>query len=220
MKQTIDARGIACPGPVIEAKKAFQTLQGGELTVLVDNDMAVQNLTKLGEYSHYPVTVEKEHEKSFKVTFAVSSGVGEALSEDTNKTGMGEVLAVAPEKTVAGEALAGTAKETVVVLSSDRMGTGEDELGRILMKGFVYALTQQEKAPDRVLLYNTGAYLSTEGSDSLEDLRLLEKNGAEVLTCGTCLNFYKIAEKLGVGGVTNLYAIAEFLTGADLIIRP
>ena len=100
------------------------------------------------------------------------------------------------------------------------MGTGSEELGRILMKGFVYALTQLEELPETVLLYNGGARLSAEGSSSLEDLKTLEAQGVEILTCGTCLNFYELTEKLSVGSVTNMYEITEKMAGARLVIRP
>ncbi len=106
------------------------------------------------------------------------------------------------------------------MLSSDQMGGGNEELGRILMKGFVYALTQLEELPETVLLYNGGARLSVEGSQSLEDLKNLEAQGVEILTCGTCLNYYELSDKLKVGSVTNMYEIAEKMAGARLVIRP
>lgn len=100
------------------------------------------------------------------------------------------------------------------------MGTGSDELGTALMKGFVYALCQQDTLPSTVLLYNGGAALSCEGSASLEDLKSLEAQGVEILTCGTCLNYYGLTEKLRVGQVTNMYVIAEKMMLADCIVRP
>ena len=99
-------------------------------------------------------------------------------------------------------------------------GKRDDELGRQLMKGFLYAQTQLDVLPDTVLLYNGGAKLSAEGSQSVEDLRSLEAQGVEILTCGTCLNFYGLSEKLAVGNVTNMYDIAEKLSGASSVIRP
>ena len=100
------------------------------------------------------------------------------------------------------------------------MGEGNEQLGKALMKGFIYALTELEKLPKTILLYNGGAKLSVEGSDSLEDLKLLESQGVEILTCGTCLNFYEISDKLSVGSVTNMYAIAEIMRKASKIIKP
>ena len=93
-------------------------------------------------------------------------------------------------------------------------------LGTLLMKGFIYALTQQDVLPETILLYNGGAFLSCEGSDNLEDLKTLEAQGVEILTCGTCLNHYGIGDRLRVGSVTNMYEIAERMTGAAVLIRP
>ena len=109
---------------------------------------------------------------------------------------------------------------TVVVVSSDRMGSGNDELGKVLIKGFIFAVTQLDTLPKTMLFYNGGATLTTEDSDSLEDLKSLEAQGVEILTCGTCLNFYGLPEKLQVGEVTNMYVIAEKMTQADLIVKP
>ena len=106
------------------------------------------------------------------------------------------------------------------MLSSEAMGEGSEELGRLLMKGFIYALSQQEILPETVLLYNGGAKLSCEGAETLEDLKNLEALGVEILTCGTCLNYYGLTEKLSVGSVTNMYEIAERQMAASVIVKP
>lgn len=108
----------------------------------------------------------------------------------------------------------------VVAVSSDRMGSGNDELGKVLIKGFIFAVTQLDELPKTMLFYNGGATLTTEGSDSLEDLKSLEAQGVEILTCGTCLDYYGLKDKLAVGSVTNMYSIVETLAGADKIIKP
>ena len=100
------------------------------------------------------------------------------------------------------------------------MGEGNDELGKVLIKGFLYAITQLDTLPDTMLFYNGGATLTTEGSDSLEDLKSLEAQGVEIMTCGTCLNYYDLSDKLAVGSITNMYAIVETLSNADKIIKP
>ena len=111
-------------------------------------------------------------------------------------------------------------KGTVVVISSPCMGTGSDELGAALMKSFIFALTQQDTLPKSILFYNGGAKLTTEGSASLEDLKSLEAQGVEILTCGTCLNFFGLGDKLQVGGVTNMYDIVEKMSSAGRVVRP
>ena len=200
---TVNAMGDSCPIPVIKTKKAMQALTGPEtIEVLVDNEIAVQNVTKMASSSGGKVTSEKLGEKEYKVTIAMGGAV--AAADDAEET------ACIPD----------ARDNMVVVVSSDRMGSGNDELGKVLIKGFVYAITQLDKLPKTMLFYNGGATLTCEGSDSLEDLKSLEAQGVEILTCGTCLNFYGLPEKLQVGEVTNMYVIAEKMTQADLIVKP
>lgn len=110
--------------------------------------------------------------------------------------------------------------ETVVVLSSKGMGESSRELGDVLMKSFVYALTQQETLIDAILVYNEAAHLTCEGSELLDDFRALEGKGTAILTCGTCLNFFELTEKLAVGEVSNMYTIVETMLGATHLVRP
>ena len=112
------------------------------------------------------------------------------------------------------------ADNTVVAVSADHMGEGQGELGKNLLKAFLYALSQQESLPKAILFYNGGASLTCQGSLSLEDLQSMAERGVEILTCGTCLNYYGLSDKLQVGEVTNMYVIAEKQMQADLILRP
>jgi selenium metabolism protein YedF len=100
------------------------------------------------------------------------------------------------------------------------MGTGDEELGRVLMKSFVYALTEMDPLPAKVLLYNAGVKLSIKGSDTLPDLQKLEAQGVEILNCGTCLDFFQLTSELGVGSVTNMYEIVQSQMDAGVIIKP
>ena len=194
----VDARGDACPLPVVKAKKAIAELNGaGEVEILVDNEIAVQNLTKMAQQKGLVYSAEKLAEREYSVRFTV----GEAVPEREEKA-----EACAPD----------TRTDTVVVIASDQMGEGAEELG----KTFVFSLTQQDKLPKTILFYNGGAYLTCEGSPMLEDLKALEAEGVEILTCGTCLNFYGLTEKLAVGGVTNMYVIAEKMLGAGNVVKP
>ncbi|WP_367565897.1 sulfurtransferase-like selenium metabolism protein YedF [Lacrimispora sp.] len=204
MEKIVDARGLACPQPVIKAKSALKEMTEGTLKILVDNEIAVQNVMKLGNYSGLSPSSEKKADKEFEILFHVN-GEAPDLTKDQ------EEEACAPES---------RRKGLVAVLASDQMGSGKEELGRLLMKGFVYALTQLEELPETILLYNGGAKLSVEGSQSLEDLKSLEALGVEILTCGTCLNYFELGEKLRVGSVTNMYEIAEKLAAAGTVIRP
>ena len=108
---------------------------------------------------------------------------------------------------------------TVIAIGTDCMGSGDDNLGATLMKGYIYAVSQQEELPKAILFYNGGAKLTVEGAVSVEDLKNMEAQGVEILTCGTCLNFYGLTDKLAVGTVTNMYNIVEKLTSASKVIR-
>ena len=208
----VDALGDACPIPVVKTKKAIQGLKGaGVVETLVDNEIAVQNLTKMAVQKGYGVKSEKLAEDRFCVTMEISEESAAAQAADKAASENDGECPVTP---------GGTKKKTVVAVTASVMGTGNDELGAVLIKGFLYALTQQEQLPSTILFYNGGAALTCEGSASIEDLKSLEALGVEILTCGTCLNYYKLSDKLLVGGVTNMYEITERLTQADLVVRP
>ena len=204
MEKIVDCKGMACPLPVVNAKKAAEELKSGDvLTVLVDNEIAVQNLTRFAEHKGFAVSAEKKADKEYAVIMTVA---GAAAEESKNE----EVACVMDSRR----------KGMLVVLSGNVMGTGDPELGTSLMKAFVFALTKQDQLPDTILCYNTGASLTCEGADTLEDLKLLESEGVTILTCGTCLDFYGLKEKLAVGGVTNMYDIVERMENAAQIIKP
>ena len=106
------------------------------------------------------------------------------------------------------------------VISSDKMGRGNDELGKVLIKGCIFAITQLDELPKKMIFYNGGAKITCEGSDSLEDLKNLESQGVEIVTCGTCLDYYGMKDKLAVGTVTNMYDIVESMNHAGKIVKP
>ena len=168
--------------------------------MLVDIEIAVQNLQRFAGHMGFAVTAEKRSEQEYAVTMVIGTKA-EAQEEiacavDARKKGM------------------------LVVLSANTMGTGEEKLGKALMKAFVFALTKQDTLPETILCYNTGAYLTCQGADTLEDLKLLESEGVTILTCGTCLDFYGLKETLAVGGVTNMYDIVQRMESAGTIVRP
>ena len=198
----INAMGEACPLPVVKTLRALQSLGGaGSVETLVDNETAVQNLRRLAESKGCSIEVETISDAEYRVTITAAEG------------------AELPKEAIACTAPAAQ-KKTVVIISTDPMGEGNEELGRALLKAFLFALTQQETLPAAILFYNAGAAVTCEGSASLEDLQALQSQGVEILTCGTCLNYYGLTEKLRVGEVTNMYVIAEKQLQADCIIRP
>ena len=200
----VDAVGDQCPIPVVKATKALRELtEPGTLEVRVDNEIAVQNLTRMAAGNHLPVKSEKMGEHLFVVTMEVAEPAGDTPVEAPG-------LFCAPD----------ARGDLVVAVDSETMGRGSDELGKLLMKSFVFAVTQLPKLPKTMLFYNGGAKLTVEGSASLEDIKGLEERGVEIMTCGTCLNYYGLTDKLAVGAVTNMYSIVEKLAGASRIIRP
>lgn len=202
----VNAMGDACPIPVVKTLNAIRELTGPDtIETLVDNEIAVQNLIRMADKKGCAVHAVQLEEKKYKVTIVV----GEAALQSSDAA---EVVTCALPET--------RKKNTVVVISSKAMGTGSDELGTALMKGFLYALSQQEELPSTILFYNGGASITCEGSVSLEDIKAMEEQGVEILTCGTCLNFYGLTEKLAVGQVTNMYTIVEKMTQADLLVKP
>lgn len=215
MKQLVDARGKQCPVPVIETKKALKEITEGIVEVLVDNEIAVQNLTKMAKQMKLNCSSEKVAVDHYVVHIEVLKSIDEMIQSQSSDDPVQNTAS-----TIEQSHLETTDETTIVVLSANHMGEGNEELGKVLMKGFIYALTELDKLPKKILLYNSGAKLSIQGSDSLEDLRLLESKGVEILTCGTCLNFYGISEQLAVGSVTNMYAIAESMMEAIKIIKP
>ncbi len=205
MKKQVNALGDACPIPVVKTKNAIKELgtAGGSVETLVDNEIAVQNLTKMARQKGYPVKAEKIEEQRYRVVMEIEGDGAEAGAE--------EPVSCKPDS---------RKKNGIVVISSEYMGEGDPRLGRALMKSYLYALTCQEELPDAVIFYNGGVKLTCGEGEVLEDLRSLEAQGVELLSCGTCLNFYDLTEKLQVGSVTNMYVIAEKMGKASLLIKP
>ena len=197
MDLTVDALGDKCPVPVVKAKKALATIDTGTLEMLVDNETSVKNLLSFAKSQKCEATSEQLAEEKYSVKIVKTE----------------QSVADVPASS------AGTGPSVVVVPSSV-MGHGDDELGAVLIKAFVFALTQQEQLPDTMLFYNGGVNLTCEGSPVLDDLKKLADAGVEIFSCGTCLKHYGIEEKLAVGEVTNMYVIVEKQLQAGIIVRP
>ena len=202
----VNAIGDACPIPVVKTKNAIRELGGsGVVEVSVDNEIAVQNLLKMAKQKEYEAEFEKKSNTEYIVTINVNGGAASDTKPVTKATVKSDEIKL---------------KETIVVIDSDKMGDGDEEFSKTLLKGFIYALSSQDIPPAKILFYNTGVRLTTEGSASIEDLKVLEKAGAKIYSCGACLNNSGLTEKLSVGEVTNMYDIVSYLMEADLVIRP
>lgn len=198
MDITVDALGQECPIPVVRTKQALSTMEEGTVVTLVDNETAVHNLENLGKTLKCTTSVEDRGEKTWAVT----------TMKDANSVQVAEIPA------------AGGGGTRVVVISSDKMGVGDDTLGGNLMKACIFALTQQDALPDTILFYNGGVHLTCEGSECLEDLQKLADAGVEIMSCGNCLKFYDKEDQLKIGEVTNMYVILEKQLQAGVVVRP
>lgn len=197
MFKEVDARGLDCPKPVIQTKKAIEELEEGYVTTIVDNSIAIENVTKFAKSMNLKYNV-REVDGFFYIDIYKDEmmSAGEALPQPKHKMG-----------------------EQVIFVASDRFGEGNDQLGEVLMKAFFYTLTETEPYPKAILFANGGVKMTIESSLVLEHLRTLEMLGVQILTCGTCLDYYKAKDQLAVGGVTNMYTIVEQLYSAKNVIR-
>ena len=200
----IDVTGEVCPVPVIKAKKALKEMSSGTLEVLTDSDVAVKNLEKMARTENCLFSFKEEGD-IFHVFIEKEEKENVAQGEEDDK------------KVLEAQTLKGS---KVVAIASDRMGSGDAELGKILIKGFIFALTQMDELPASVLFYNSGAHLTVEGSPCIDHIKALEAAGVQIFTCGTCLDHYGITDKLKVGSVTNMYETVEKMLKAQSVIRP
>lgn len=219
----IDAKGLVCPKPVIMAKKALK--EHKEISIDVDNEMSSENLQKMAKVMGLACEVSRDGDV-FHLEMTGSGGAGAPAADSGAATGNpaaanGLAGATAGNTPVAnGLVGAGPAADDyIVVISSQFAGTGNDELGAALMKSFIYTLTEADTLPTCILFYNGGVRLTTNGSGVLEDLNRLADAGVDILSCGTCLNYYGLTEALAVGQVTNMYEIFERQKNAGKIVR-
>jgi selenium metabolism protein YedF len=199
--KTLDMRGQPCPIPVVKAKEVLAGPGAEGVTVLVDNVVAVQNLEKMA--------------KGTGCGFSFVENAG--LYTVTIVKGTGSAAAKVPDgRTEMAETSGG--RGPVVLITADRMGRGEDELGRILIKGFIFSLTQLNPLPEAVIFLNSGAKLTTEGANTVPDLQTLAEKGTRICTCGTCANYYKLTEALAVGEIVDMLNIVNRLGKAASVI--
>lgn len=191
--KTIDCRGLACPKPVIMTKKELEAIIEGEIDVIVDNEAAKENVSKLAQNEGLKFEVT-ESEGFYHVTIT-KNGSCSCIEKlyDNNKI--------------------------VIVVGTDKLGNGDEKLGTALMKSYMYALTEDDNEIDSMLFLNSGVKLTVEGSDVLESLKIIEDKGTEILSCGTCLDFYGLKDKLKIGSVTNMYTIVNRMNSADNTIK-
>lgn len=186
----IDCRGLACPQPVILTKKALEGIAAGEVVTVVDNEAARDNLIRMAKNFAYEVDVETEG-KDYKVRIMKNESLPTQLE---------------------------SVEDVVVLVTKDVLGSGDSILGNILIKSFFYSLNENDTVSQTLIFLNSGVKLTCSGSEVLEHLMALEKRGCEILSCGTCLDYYNLKEKLCVGTITNMYHIVQLLTKTQKVI--
>lgn len=189
MDKTVDARGLTCPRPVMLTKEALKNSKS--VTCIVDNPTARDNVARLAAKEGCRVTVE-EKDGAFYLHL--------------NKEGQEAACQVMP------------APSTVMVIGSESLGRGSEELGGILIRGLMHTLAEGNRRPSTLIFVNSGVKLVTADSPVLEDLRSLASQGVEILACGTCLGYYELKDKVAVGQVSNMYSIVEAMLDADKVL--
>lgn len=194
----INALGLCCPQPLILTKKEIENSTEKEFLVMVDNETAVQNLEKFAKSSNLLFNFEKKSDKEFDVFIT--------KTKDYSLSNPKDFCDVIDNSNV------------VLSISKNFMGDGSEELGKILIKGFIYTVSEYENLPKTIIFFNSGVKLTTEGSECIDDLKKLQSKGVKIVSCGTCLDYYGLKEKLLVGEVTNMYTIYETLYKSSKVI--
>jgi len=205
MSELVDAKGLACPQPVILTKKALDSCD--DVTVLLDNTTALENVKRLASNSGCAVEATEEPSGVFRIHIRKQEDAG--IREGTSL-----------ECTCPTDTPQSAQGPTVFAIPSNVMGYGNDELGALLMKAFIHTAIDLEHGPDMIILYNTGVKLATSDSGVVDDLKALEAKGVRILVCGTCVNFFELGGKIRAGIVSNMYDIASTLSTAGRIVKP
>jgi selenium metabolism protein YedF len=189
-----DCRGIACPEPVIRLKNALERSGDGEVRIVVDNGASRENVLRFARSQGCTL-----HEEAFENGWLITLRAG-VLSSD--------------------ERIPATSRhQSVILIGSDKLGEGPDELGRLLMKNFIISLLELATPPETIFFINSGVMLAADGSEALEPLQKLEEKGTELFACGVCLDFFGLRDRLAAGSVTNMYTIADKLLSSGNSIK-
>ena len=200
--QTVDGKGLLCPQPLILTRKALKNCLPGEtLKIECDNQTAFQNiLTYLKDQSLSPVG--NETDGIFRIT---------VVNQPAEVGGVSGSCSIDPGI---------CSSSYVVVVSSDKMGEGDPQLGAILMKGFLNALHEQPVLPTHLIFYNSGVKLTTKDSGVISSIKELEASGVDILVCGTCIDFYELKDQLGAGRISNMFTLTEIMAKTGHVVRP
>lgn len=188
----VDARGLSCPLPVVKTKQALENTDEDCIKVIIERADGCQNVVRFAESQGYLCDVE-EKDGLFNIT--ITKATCDTFVERPRAT------------------------SSVIMIATDRLGTGSEELGKNLLRAFINTLPDAEPKPAKMLFLNEGVRLTTEDSDALDTLRQLEQAGVGIFSCGTCLDYYQLKDKLKVGVITNMYDTVDTLLSAEKVIR-
>jgi selenium metabolism protein YedF len=203
---TVDARGLSCPQPVLETKRAFEESDALQLRVLVDNATSRENVRRFASNQGCEVQVQDLGAEQYEIH--VKRPIGEIDAQAVEEL----LPCPVPQAAVSGK--------NVVYIGNSSMGRGDEELGTKLMRGFLRTWIDVTPAPWRMIFINSGVKLTTVDEEAVEAVSLLEEKGVEVLSCGTCLEHFGLTDQLKVGRVTNMYEVIESFNSANKVISP
>jgi len=197
-KKIVDCRGLACPQPVVNTKKAIDGFAGDEIQVIVDNETACSNVKNFASGLNWSAREISREGELFRITLKRGEG-----------------------KTSQADASGSTAEnDYLLYLPCEFIGRGDDDLGKILMRSFIKSLPETKGLPKLIVMLNSGVKLAAEGSQLIDDLKEFESRGVEIRSCGTCLDFFHLKEKLKVGRVTNMLEIILALQSFEKVVQP
>ena len=199
MMLEINCRKLNCPEPGRRTKKALEENLGTEINVIVDNTTARENILRFARNRGYQADWVQQ-KNDYTITIAAAADAS-AVNKDTE-----ECFPCTP-----------SLQRQIFLIASDQLGQGSEELGRLLMRNFLYTLTKRDQLPRALIFINSGVRLCAEGAEALEELKLLESGGVEILACGTCLDYFGLKEKLSTGSVSNMYDLADMLFTASVV---
>jgi selenium metabolism protein YedF len=201
-KKIIDAKGLPCPKPVILTKEALENISvGDELSIIMDSETSKENVVRF------------LRAKNASVGISESNGIYTVIAKKTTR------LQSEPEPEITCST-AKPQKSPVICFKGDKMGTGDNELGEVLIRSFINIIEEITPLPQSIIFYNSGVFLALKNSPVVESLKKLEQKGIPILVCGTCLNHFKQKENLGAGIVSNMYDIAATMAKASSLIYP
>lgn len=191
----IDCRGLVCPAPVIATKKAAEESKSNSFKVILDNGPPVENVIRFCKSHNYIISSQIQSDSWTTITVTRDAG----------------------DQDISGKLSAGDIP--VILVSSDKLGNGPEDLGRLLIKNFFITIIESQRLPGEIYLINSGVLLATQGSELIEPLTRLSISGVEIYSCGVCLDYFGVKDKLAIGKITNMYTIIESLMSENKILH-